>query len=227
MTVSILDYSEPITTPCPHDLIWAGRSAIDGDCPPWAAEVIERGAPVVVRRAPRGAQRVPVGIRGTTRDKRHAARLRYMPSFALRTPESLAADGQWIEHPRADEAPAIQALATAGCLLNAGGWRWGITGAVGYELASGVAATHADSDLDLLLRAPRPIERGAVRRLTRALGALSVRCDVQIETPAGGIALAEWAGEADRVLVKSDAGAFLTADPWTAAAASYPPPACV
>jgi phosphoribosyl-dephospho-CoA transferase len=40
---------------------------------------------------------------------------------------------------------------------------------------------------------------------------------VQIETPAGGVAVADWAGPAREVLVKSDVGPFLSTKPWAAA----------
>ena len=41
-----------------------------------------------------------------------------------------------------------------------------------------------------------------------------MRCDIQLETPAGGVALADWLGEAARVMIKHDTGPYLSPDPW-------------
>jgi phosphoribosyl-dephospho-CoA transferase len=38
--------------------------------------------------------------------------------------------------------------------------------------------------------------------------------DVQLQTPLGGVALREWAGTSNRVLLKSASEAFLVTDPW-------------
>ena len=40
------------------------------------------------------------------------------------------------------------------------------------------------------------------------------RVDLQLETPQGAVALREWAGEAPRVLLKTQDGPLLVSDPW-------------
>jgi phosphoribosyl-dephospho-CoA transferase len=71
-----------------------------------------------------------------------------------------------------------------------------------------------DSDLDLVVRAPRPLSPSQAA----ALGALQrqVRCpiDIQVDTGNGAFALAEWSRPARRVLLKTGAGPVLTNDPW-------------
>jgi hypothetical protein len=47
-------------------------------------------------------------------------------------------------------------------------WTWGITGSTGYALATGIPVIHADSDLDLLIRAPQPISRTLLRMAVAA-----------------------------------------------------------
>jgi phosphoribosyl-dephospho-CoA transferase len=37
---------------------------------------------------------------------------------------------------------------------------------------------------------------------------------MQVDTGHGGFALAEWAGKADRILLKTGRGPVLVADPW-------------
>jgi phosphoribosyl-dephospho-CoA transferase len=91
---------------------------------------------------------------------------------------------------------------------------WGITGSVGFALASGVSTLRQDSDLDLLLRASKPLPRGEARSLLALLQASPARIDMQVDTGHGGFALAEWAGNADRVLLKTGRGPLLVSDPW-------------
>ena len=75
---------------------------------------------------------------------------------------------------------------------------------------------HADSDLDLLLRTPQPLARVQARELLDILDCAPCRIDLQLETPAGAVALREWAGCARRVLLKSAHGPRLVSDPWAA-----------
>lgn len=60
-----------------HDLLWVSETpvAMDGaPLPDWAVTAYRQGAPVVVRRAPRGSDgSVPVGLRGGARHERCAA----------------------------------------------------------------------------------------------------------------------------------------------------------
>jgi phosphoribosyl-dephospho-CoA transferase len=88
---------------------------------------------------------------------------------------------------------------------------WGPTGSVGFELATGAATATADSDLDLVVRAPLLTPRVLTRlvELHARLKGVSVRVDCQIETVGGAIALAELASAASEVLVKTNAGPTL------------------
>ena len=72
------------------------------------------------------------------------------------------------------------------------------------------------SDLDLLLRAERPLPRSEARPLLQLLESRACRIDLQLETPLGGVALREWAGDGARVLVKTADGPRLVGDPWQA-----------
>ena len=211
-TTPTVDYSRH--TPCR-----AARSRLDrtdalGEhIAPWALARVAAGQPVVVRRARRDAGRgLPVGVRGAHRGQQ-AARLEPGRWQALRTPESWAADGAWIEHPRGGGGRDRRC---GGCRLSAQCRRLvlGVTGAVGFELATGERSATPTLPRRAHPRARTGAARRA-RRLARALEALSAPCDAQIVTPAGGVALADWAGAAKRVLVKSDAGPFLCADPWS------------
>jgi phosphoribosyl-dephospho-CoA transferase len=100
--------------------------------------------------------------------------------------------------------------------LDATGLTWGIIGSVGFALATGIAAARPDSDLDLLLRAARPMSRHEATVLAEALQAVSLRIDVQVETLRGAFALSEWASGRLPVLLKTDDGPVLVEDPWRA-----------
>ena len=93
-----------------------------------------------------------------------------------------------------------------------------MTGSAGFELATGIEALHAQSDLDLLLRTPERLDRGDAEGLLAILNTAPCAVDLQLQTPYGAVALREWAGPARRVLLKNASGAHLVSDPWQAVA---------
>lgn len=196
--------------PRPHDLLWGlTPAALPPEAPTWAVEVAQADLPVVVRRAIPDADRIPVGLRGTTRAERLAAWLEPAAVLRRRAPEDL----RITERCRA--LPALDTLARLQTRLDDLGLPWGPTGAAGYELASGWPALHAASDLDLLLRCDAPMPRDQARALLASLQAQALcRLDILLETPLGGVALADWAANAPKVLLKTAAGPRLVGDPW-------------
>ncbi|KIL03717.1 phosphoribosyl-dephospho-CoA transferase [Stutzerimonas stutzeri] len=196
-------------TPRPHDLLWGMTPAqLPADAPAWAVAVLAAGQPVVVRRARVAAGLVAVGLRGATRDQRLAA---LMPVEAIAhrlAPEEL------LGRRATEDLPVFRVLAELRPLLDALGHAWGVTGSAGFQLATGLPTVHPDSDLDLLLRAERPLPRSEARPLLQLLEGRACRVDLQLETPLGGVVLGEWAGGAARVLVKAAEGPRLVSDPW-------------
>lgn len=195
----------------PHDLLWGMAPAmLPGDAPHWARQVLAAGAPVVVRRAECAEGWVAVGVRGQQRAQRLAC---LMPLAAVQrhlSPEQVRSDTVTAA------SSALQALASVGPVLDALGLAWGPTGGVGYQLASGIEVLHAESDLDLLLRTPQPLARTAAKDLLDILDCAPCRVDLQLQTPAGAVALREWAGPARRVMLKAASCAVLVIDPWAA-----------
>lgn len=193
-----------------HDLLWGmAPDQLSADAPAWARQVLRAGQPVVVRRAVAGAGLVAVGVRGSQRDERLAAE---MPVASIKrrcSPEQLRGEGR-------AQLAALQALHALTPFMDSLGLSWGPTGGVGYQLATGIAVLHQGSDLDLLLHTPAALTRLDAQALYQALGAAPCRIDLQLETPYGAIALAEWAGASKRVLLKSRHGAYLVSDPWSA-----------
>ncbi|WP_339415280.1 MULTISPECIES: malonate decarboxylase holo-ACP synthase [unclassified Pseudomonas] len=194
-----------------HDLLWGMTPAhLPADAPAWAVEVIGAGHPVVVRRAITQPGLVAVGVRGRVREQRLAAE---MPIAALQrrvVPEALCG----VVSTR--NLPALRALASLQTVL--ANETWGVTGSAGFELATGIEALHALSDLDLILRTPEPLARGDAEDLLAILDTAECAVDLQLQTPFGAVALREWASGSRRVLLKTVSGAHLVLDPWQAVA---------
>ncbi|WP_460133300.1 malonate decarboxylase holo-ACP synthase [Pseudomonas sp. S1_E04] len=190
-----------------HDLLWGMTPAhLPADAPAWAVDALGAGHPVVVRRAIAEPGQVAVGVRGRLREQRFAAR---MPVAAVRrrvVPEAL----RGVMSTR--DLPALQALEQLRPVL--ANTCWGVSGSAGFELATGIEALHAGSDLDLILRAPEPLERNRARALLATLDKAVCAVDLQLQTPFGAVALREWAGPSRRVLLKTASGAHLVLDPW-------------
>ena len=88
----------------------------------------------------------------------------------------------------------MRALSPIHEMLRKLGLAWGPIGSVGFELASGFPAANSGSDLDLLIRTEDTvIPRAMAEDLIAFMEGVGVRVDVQLETAAGGIALAEYA----------------------------------
>ncbi len=197
----------------PHDLVEiASPAAIEAGVPPpqWVRASLERAPFVVVRRCAPGSALVPVGVRGERRSERFATCLPAAKALRRIRPEDLAAERAW----RGSRSPQLSALDEVERLMAAHRLRWGPVGSVGFELATGVACVTPGSDLDLIARVPSPLSRDRARRLHAALAGLPLRVDLQLETPAGSVALAEYAAAAPRVVLRTREGPRWVASPW-------------
>lgn len=196
----------------PHDLLWGlYPHHLPVEAPGWVSEAVARGLPVVVRRHYLGPNRVAVGIRGARREQRFACSLPLAAVTRRVTPEQL------IDLAFEPHCPALHALLRVRDGLTANGWVWGVSGSAGFELASGVRALHAQSDLDLIVRAPKALSKREARALLATFEGVGCAVDVQLQTPWGGVALREWASDTRTVLLKSERTAQLVADPWAVA----------
>ena len=190
----------------PHDLLRIALpySAIPVDAPAWVHQSLTRAPWVVVRRATAPPGHLAVGVRGTTRAHRYALTL---PSAAIMK-HVVPGELSRVDLRAHRGLPAIEALRAIRPQLMATGLRWGPTGAVGFELASGAPHVHPASDLDLAVYVNDA--NAAVRQrlcaLDRVLESAIVRIDCQIEFPWGAIALAEITSQAPHLLVRSATG---------------------
>ena len=199
-----------------HDLLRLSRLPADAHAPDWLHDAFRRAPFAVVRREPASRGFVAVGLRGTTRAQRFGMCVAVADIEATFLPENLVGneplDGR-------GALPAFIALAllrdTRSALHD---FAWGPTGSTGFELAARAETVNPSSDLDLLIRTPERCDAATIRALADALTHASsraqTRIDAQLETPAGGVALAELAAGKPRVLVRATYGPRLVDDPW-------------
>ncbi|MDW3687430.1 malonate decarboxylase holo-ACP synthase [Cupriavidus sp. CV2] len=205
------------STLLPHDLVWLADApgfARVNALPEWASAAWLACAPLVVRRDGASDARIPVGLRGTTRAQRHAAWLPAAQVARVVTPGMIARQARWRDHPRRAALPALVALARVAPLLDAAQANWGVTGGVGFTLASGIDVLHPGSDLDLLVTAATPLPAELARTLAALLDDAQVRIDIQVATPFGAFALRERVRTGGRVLLKTAIGPVMSQDPW-------------
>jgi len=192
-----------------HDLLWGMTvDFLAEDAPLWVKEVLQRGDPVVVRRAITSVDQVAVGVRGQFRHQRYAGQ---MPRSAISRqlkPESLThVDTKQFEH-------LAERLQTIFSIMKNFSGCWGYTGSFGFELATGVKTVTQQSDIDLLIRAEQPFEKKQAIELLETFQQAGLNVDIQLQLPQGGLALKEWARNSGKVLLKRADGAVLVENPW-------------
>ena len=192
-----------------HDLLWGMTvDFLAEDAPLWVKEVLQRGDPVVVRRAITSVDQVAVGVRGQFRHQRYAGQ---MPRSAISRqlkPEALThVDTKQFEH-------LAERLQTISSIMKNFSGCWGYTGSFGFELATGVKTVTQQSDIDLLIRAEQPFEKKQAIELLGTFQQAGLNVDIQLQLPQGGLALKEWAGNSGKVLLKRADGAVLVENPW-------------
>lgn len=200
-----------------HDLLRVARIARADNEPDWVRDALARAPWAVVRRAGAAEGFVAVGIRGTTRAQRFGAWLHHQDIESICSPEDLLNTA-----PPSDRSALPAFVALAGLRASQSeldDYAWGPTGSAGFELATGIHTISASSDLDLLIRMPERPAPAAIRALADSLfhaaERAGTRVDAQLETPAGGVALAELAAAKSHVLARASDGPRLVADPWS------------
>ena len=198
-----------------HDLLRLCDLPDARDRPDWLPDAFARAPFAVVRRAQAPAGFVAVGFRGTDRAQRYGTFVEHAAVEAVLSPEHLRDRAVAAQRRTLKAFAALHALVEDACLDERA---WGPTGSVGFELATMQPTATGSSDLDIVIRTPAPLSREdglALReRVTRIERSIGVRIDAQLETPAGAIALSEWASGKQRVMARAAHGPSLIADPW-------------
>lgn len=199
-----------------HDLLRLAQPPVDDNPPDWVRDAFARAPFAVVRRAQSAEGFVAAGIRGATRAQRFATWVPVADIDASFSPEDLVATEPLDERSTLPAFAALALLRDARSALH--DFAWGPTGSAGFELATRSSTVSESSDLDLLIRMPERCDPATLRALADGLAYASsrarARIDAQLETPAGGVALAELVAGKPRVLARSARGARLVGDPW-------------
>ncbi|WP_264737696.1 malonate decarboxylase holo-ACP synthase [Cytobacillus firmus] len=196
----------------PHDLlkIDAKHLISHSPIPDWAIQAMNMAPYVVVRRAHAPKGQIAVGIRGKARNERFGA---FIPDDAFTyqiKPEELTDRTLWENKP----SPVFLSLKIASEILAKHKLVWGPGGSAGFELATGNVTVTAESDLDIVLRAPKPIPIHTAAEIMNAMKSCPARVDIQAETPAGSFSLLEYANGSATLLVKTKFGPILCENPW-------------
>lgn len=199
----------------PHDLLWVSADSLRlADAwLEWADAEWMRSAPLVVRRETTVDGQVPVGLRGLARSQRSKGYVSRVAVQRCVTPEMLVA-GLQTRGASSNAFAVLSALQDIAPALDATGLAWGPTGGVGFFLASGLSVLRPDSDLDLVVRAPQPLNSAQAMALAELQRHPACRIDIQIDTGHGAFALVEWTRDGGRVMLKTNDGPLLCANPW-------------
>lgn len=198
-----------------HDLLRLRALPATDDMPPWLLDAFAQAPFAVVRRAEAPPGFVAVGFRGADRAQRYGA---FAPSESV---ELVLPPEQLRDRPVSPDRIHLKAFAAFRALVEDAHFdtlAWGPTGSVGFELATMRRTVTETSDLDIVMRTPTRLAREHALALRERAACIeqnfNVRIDAQLETPAGGVALSEWAAGKPRVLARSIGGPIMTADPW-------------
>jgi phosphoribosyl-dephospho-CoA transferase len=203
-----------------HDLIRLREPFVlkaDAPIPTWVELAMTRTPWVIVRRGHILDGMMPVGVRGSGRQQRFGTFLAIGEIADKLTPEDLTKSRYVIQRKPKAAVQALLALERVSSVLVQRGYRWGPGGSVGFEIATGVTTTTSSSDLDLILRQDQRLESSEAIDLQADLTkvAMPTRVDVILETPCGGVSLADLVTMSRQVLVRTPDGSRLAADPWT------------
>lgn len=198
-----------------HDLLQVGSiTDLSGEAlPQWAQEVFPKSLTVVVRRSPIVAGKIPVGIRGPKREQRFASYVDAASVQKVITPYELVQTTSWADLSNdRKELPAIKALPQVAQILKE--YQWGISGSVGFELATKAATAKVTSDLDLIWKPSVPVTKLAAQKLLQSLNQFKVHADLQVIQGTDGFSLEEYANSSSTIMIKTLGDPILVTDPW-------------
>jgi len=137
----------------------------------------------VVRRMPISNQKVPIGLRGVTRDQRFGTFIKEENIIEIIKPPSLVDRiEQFQEQHYSNSLERIREEFNKHKLL------WGPTGSIGFELATSIKVTSTNSDIDLSIYVDK-LEYDFLKEIGDFLNTLNQRIDVQMEVPSLGAVL--------------------------------------
>jgi len=182
--------------------------------PEWAAERLRRVPFLVVRRGFPTEHNIPVGVRGPERNQRWAAFCEPRIVKSITTPTQLLK--RTVAAFRADSVPAFGSLSLLKARWTGLDRPWGPGGSVGFELATGSHVAKAESDLDIVIYADKPITTDEAKSLCALASGLPTAVDIRVETQTCGFSLNEYASQGSSpILLRTPYGVELGSIPWS------------
>ncbi|GAB5057744.1 malonate decarboxylase holo-ACP synthase [Companilactobacillus alimentarius] len=198
----------------PHDLlkIDSVASLTDG-LSDWADKSFLESLTVVVRRSPIVDNQIPVGIRGMKREQRFATFVNSENVVRVITPYELVKGKCWVNvSSDRQDIPAIKALPVVSKILK--DFKWGISGSVGFELATATKTSKMTSDLDLVWLPQEPLSKESAKNLLKKLNQFGVHVDLQVIRNNNGFSLEEYANSGSTIMMKTLGDPILVKNPW-------------
>lgn len=202
----------------PHDLLTFNHKndfeSTKNPLPNWAKDFLRQAKIVVVRRGKIKEDKIPVGLRGQQKSQRLAGFLSKTAIVKQYHPDYFIRHGSWQKLTQERQSLlAFKALKKIIPLMK--NFKWGISGSLAYEMATGIKMVHENSDLDIIAWKVNKISVNKAKELLHSLNQFQVHADVQIVNGQRGFALEEYAMNRDaEILVKTEKGPMLSKDPW-------------
>lgn len=193
----------------PHDLIKIKNYKnlnIDFSNYSWALEALKNSPFVVVRRAPISDKLIPIGIRGSLRSQRLAAFLPFSDIDNIFAPTYIVEKKLWLENSHIKNTNIYSPIEVISKIFDEHNLKWGICGSAGFELITKIPTVTENSDLDIMIKidtADDLFSAASAKELCQKLFNIKVKTDIQIETPKGAIALAEYASKNNPILIRT------------------------
>ena len=203
-----------------HDLLevdaerlLAAAELHEGRPPGWVGACIHSTPFVHVRRGIESDTALPVGVRGASRAQRWATVCHTAFIRSVTSPAQLLSSQ--IPAARAASIPALQSLRQLATLWADLSFCWGPGGSIGFELLTGRPVATAESDLDVVIYAPRRIAKKEAAHLCNLATNLPGTVDIRVETSKCGFSLREYASiSTKKILLRTPCGEILGEDPW-------------
>jgi phosphoribosyl-dephospho-CoA transferase len=201
----------------PHDLLLlrSVEALADGlEIPEWVTASLAQAPYVVVRRLLHPESMLGIGVRGASRAQRWGGFVHIDKVLDKISPYQLRLSN--ISELRLKAIPVFEQLGNLEELWQGLQYKWGPGGSVGFELASGLAVTTANSDLDIVIYVDAPLGRHDAQDILRSARLVAPKADILVETPFVAFSLAEYVSHSGRqILLRSNSGPRLTDDPWS------------
>ncbi|EPH97701.1 malonate decarboxylase holo-[acyl-carrier-protein] synthase [Enterococcus faecalis 13-SD-W-01] len=192
-----------------HDIVLFDKKEIKEELPEWL-KLSQQVYGVVRRSEPSDPAFLPIGLRGSARNQRFALEILSDSIQKVIHPWTII-DQESFREKEIASFPAYQQFHAARDILS--GYKWGVGGSLGFELASGIQAVKETSDFDLLLYADSPA--GLPLQAIQSHSDFFEQFDTQVITSKGGFSLKEYLRTPEKkILLKTTTGPKLTKEIW-------------